>query len=217
VFSKIRGNTDLVELRTQAAKLQRMCAAMRATLFEHVTGEEQELWPLFAENFSVEEQQDIVGMIIGRTGAEVLQAMLPWVTGELCGLAVPSPLAVSIPLPPNILDRSSVEFLAVRVRGFSRPCCPGPPPPRGSRVCFVGSSIEAHLPFPPPSPFPADILDRSSSGYILAVGVRGFCRPCCPCPPPLPLSSSPSSTLPSLQHRGGEMLHKCEGLRSMPL
>ena len=59
-----------------------MCAAMRATLFEHVTGEEQELWPLFAENFSVEEQQDIVGQIIGRTGAEVLQAMLPWVTGK---------------------------------------------------------------------------------------------------------------------------------------
>ena len=70
------------ELRSQAAKLQKMCAGMRATLFEHVTGEEQELWPLFAENFSVEEQQDIVGQIIGRTGAEVLQAMLPWVTGK---------------------------------------------------------------------------------------------------------------------------------------
>lgn len=71
------------ELRSQAAKLQKMCAGMRATLFEHVTGEEQELWPLFAENFSVEEQQDIVGQIIGRTGAEVLQAMLPWVTGKI--------------------------------------------------------------------------------------------------------------------------------------
>ena len=58
-----------------------MCAAMRATLHEHVKAEEQELWPLFAENFSVAEQEDIVGMIIGRTGAEVLQAMLPWVTG----------------------------------------------------------------------------------------------------------------------------------------
>ena len=81
VFGRIRKNDNLEELRAQAAKLQKMCAGMRATLFEHVTGEEQELWPLFAENFSVEEQQDIVGMIIGRTGAEVLQAMLPWVTG----------------------------------------------------------------------------------------------------------------------------------------
>lgn len=82
VFNKIRRNTDLDELRNQAARLQKMCAGMRATLFEHVMGEEQELWPLFAENFTVKEQQDIVGMIIGRTGAEVLQAMLPWVTGK---------------------------------------------------------------------------------------------------------------------------------------
>ena len=46
-----------------------------------VRAEEQELWPLFAENFSEAEQQHLVGVIVGRTGAEVLQAMLPWVTG----------------------------------------------------------------------------------------------------------------------------------------
>ena len=44
--------------------------------------EEHELWPLFNEHFTVEEQQHIVGMIIGRSGAEVLQAMLPWITGN---------------------------------------------------------------------------------------------------------------------------------------
>ena len=59
-----------------------MCAAMRATLEQHVKAEEHELWPLFNEHFSVEEQQHIVGMIIGRSGAEVLQAMLPWITGH---------------------------------------------------------------------------------------------------------------------------------------
>ena len=47
-----------------------------------VVGEEQELWPLFSEHFTYEEQNNIVGMIIGRTGAEVMQAMLPWVTCE---------------------------------------------------------------------------------------------------------------------------------------
>ena len=52
-------------------------AAARA----QVRAEEQELWPLFAENFSEAEQQHLVGVIVGRTGAEVLQAMLPWVTG----------------------------------------------------------------------------------------------------------------------------------------
>jgi len=35
--------------------------------------EEAELWPLFSEHFSVQEQQHLVGVIIGRTGAEVLQ------------------------------------------------------------------------------------------------------------------------------------------------
>ena len=56
---------------------------MRATLEQHVKAEEQELWPLFAEHFTAEEQQHLVGMIIGRSGAEVLQAMLPWVTGNV--------------------------------------------------------------------------------------------------------------------------------------
>jgi zinc finger-like protein len=35
--------------------------------------EEAELWPLFSEHFSMQEQQHLVGIIIGRTGAEVLQ------------------------------------------------------------------------------------------------------------------------------------------------
>jgi zinc finger-like protein len=61
-----------------------MCAAVRASLETHVRSEERELWPLFAEHFSAAEQQQLVGVIIGRTGAEVLQAMLPWVTSECC-------------------------------------------------------------------------------------------------------------------------------------
>ncbi len=59
-----------------------MTAAMRASLEQHVNAEERELWPLFAEHFTCDEQQRLVGRIIGRTGAEVLQAMLPWVIGE---------------------------------------------------------------------------------------------------------------------------------------
>ncbi|KAK6134121.1 hypothetical protein DH2020_032121 [Rehmannia glutinosa] len=42
-----------------------------------------ELWPLFDRHFSVEEQDKLVGRIIGTTGAEVLQSMLPWVTSAL--------------------------------------------------------------------------------------------------------------------------------------
>ena len=79
VFRQLRASCDPAELPSLTGQLQRMCAAVRATLEQHVRAEEQELWPLFAENFSVAEQEDIVGRIIGRTGAEALQAMLPWV------------------------------------------------------------------------------------------------------------------------------------------
>ncbi|GLJ10012.1 hypothetical protein SUGI_0120100 [Cryptomeria japonica] len=66
-----------------AAKLQRMCKSIRVALDQHVFREELELWPLFDSHFTVEEQDKIVGRIIGTTGAEVLQSMLPWVTSVL--------------------------------------------------------------------------------------------------------------------------------------
>jgi zinc finger-like protein len=69
--------------QTLAAKLQRMCKSIHVTLDQHVSREELELWPLFSLHFSVEEQEKLVGQIIGSTGAEVLQAMLPWVTTAL--------------------------------------------------------------------------------------------------------------------------------------
>ena len=40
--------------------------------------EEAELWPLFEKHFTSAEQGRLVGLIIGRTGAEVLQSMLSW-------------------------------------------------------------------------------------------------------------------------------------------
>lgn len=66
-----------------ATKLQNMCKSLRVALEHHVYREELELWPLFDKHFSVEEQDKIVGKIIGTTGAEVLQTMLPWVTSAL--------------------------------------------------------------------------------------------------------------------------------------
>ncbi|CAD7702179.1 unnamed protein product [Ostreobium quekettii] len=76
---------DREGLRELALELNRKCSAIRAALETHVRAEENELWPLFVENFSEEEQHVLVGSIIGRTGAEVLQAMLPWVSGCFSG------------------------------------------------------------------------------------------------------------------------------------
>ncbi|KAF3438579.1 hypothetical protein FNV43_RR21342 [Rhamnella rubrinervis] len=66
-----------------ATKLQGICKSIKVTLDQHIFREELELWPLFDKHFSVDEQDKIVGRIIGTTGAEVLQSMLPWVTSAL--------------------------------------------------------------------------------------------------------------------------------------
>lgn len=80
-------SNDCIEIRKRydkvATKLQGMCKSIRVTLDQHVFREELELWPLFDIHFSVEEQHRLVGQIIGTTGAEVLQSMLPWVTSAL--------------------------------------------------------------------------------------------------------------------------------------
>ncbi|XP_068642965.1 zinc finger protein BRUTUS-like isoform X1 [Aristolochia californica] len=76
-------NNLLKEYNEMATKLQGMCKSIRVTLDHHIFREELELWPLFDLHFSVEEQDKIVGRIIGTTGAEVLQSMLPWVTAAL--------------------------------------------------------------------------------------------------------------------------------------
>lgn len=73
-----RFESEMTQRRNLAGKLQRMCKSIRVSLDHHVSREEEELWPLFGVHFSVEEQDQIVGRIIGTTGAEVLQVRDQW-------------------------------------------------------------------------------------------------------------------------------------------
>ncbi|KAK0573670.1 hypothetical protein LWI29_011781 [Acer saccharum] len=82
VESSVRSETTR-KYNEKATELQGMCKSIRVSLDQHVFREELELWPLFDRHFSVEDQNKIVGRIIGTTGAEVLQSMLPWVTSAL--------------------------------------------------------------------------------------------------------------------------------------
>ena len=68
---------------TIVRKLQETCVALKVSLETHVKTEEDELWPIFEEHFTIEEQEELVGLIIGQTGAEVLRAMLDWVRRSL--------------------------------------------------------------------------------------------------------------------------------------
>ncbi|MCO5569786.1 hypothetical protein L7F22_023501 [Adiantum nelumboides] len=78
ILSKVEEKTTkqsqsfLYQKQALAAKLQGMCKSVRVTLDQHVSREETELWPLFALHFTADEQEKIIGQIIGTTGAEVL-------------------------------------------------------------------------------------------------------------------------------------------------
>ncbi|XWS51065.1 hypothetical protein CRYUN_Cryun12cG0144200 [Craigia yunnanensis] len=63
--------------------LQETCKSMHKLLSDHVHREEVELWPLFRECFSLEEQEKIIGSMLGRTGAEILHDMIPWLMAPL--------------------------------------------------------------------------------------------------------------------------------------
>ncbi|KAJ0105207.1 hypothetical protein Patl1_19149 [Pistacia atlantica] len=82
-FSAAHGDDLMAKYIELTTKLQGMCKSIKVTLDHHIFREELELWPLFGRHFSLEEQDKIVGRIIGSTGAEVLQSMLPWVTSAL--------------------------------------------------------------------------------------------------------------------------------------
>lgn len=83
--SKANSNMDRIMLRHYqlCMRLHNMCKSMHKLLSDHVHREEVELWPLFRECFSIQEQERIVGCILGRTKAEILQDMIPWVMASL--------------------------------------------------------------------------------------------------------------------------------------
>lgn len=90
LFSAMTDTMDVAALdqrmlmyQDMCMKLHGMCKSMQITLGHHVHREEIELWPLFLEHFSEEEQEKIIGSIIGRTRAEILQTMIPWLMASL--------------------------------------------------------------------------------------------------------------------------------------
>ncbi|KAK4257144.1 hypothetical protein QN277_006769 [Acacia crassicarpa] len=64
-------------------KLQEMCKSMHKILSDHMNREEIEIWLLIREFFSNKEQMKIVGCMLGRIRAEILQDMIPWLMTSL--------------------------------------------------------------------------------------------------------------------------------------
>ncbi|KAE9610036.1 putative aminoacyltransferase, E1 ubiquitin-activating enzyme [Lupinus albus] len=64
-------------------KLQQMCKSMHKLLSDHLNREEIEIWPMIRELFSNQEQEKIIGCMLGRIKAEILQDMIPWLMASL--------------------------------------------------------------------------------------------------------------------------------------
>ncbi|XP_028784078.1 zinc finger protein BRUTUS-like At1g18910 isoform X2 [Neltuma alba] len=67
----------------QCRKLQEMCKSMHKLLSDHMNREEIEIWHLIREFFSNKGQIKIIGCILGRIRAEILQDMIPWLMASL--------------------------------------------------------------------------------------------------------------------------------------
>lgn len=64
-------------------KLHDMCISMHKVLSDHIHHEEIELLPLFREHFSIQDQEKIIGCMLGRIKAESLQEIIPWLMSSL--------------------------------------------------------------------------------------------------------------------------------------
>ncbi|KAH9624446.1 hypothetical protein KSS87_008876 [Heliosperma pusillum] len=64
-------------------ELEDSCKSLKKILEDHILREETELWPLFRDYFSIEEQETILGYMLGRTRAEILQKMIVWLMAHL--------------------------------------------------------------------------------------------------------------------------------------
>ncbi|CAJ2664463.1 unnamed protein product [Trifolium pratense] len=80
--SKIR-DKSLIRRRDLIRKLQERCKSMHKLLSDHINREEIEIWPIIREFFSNREQGKIVGCMLGRIRAEILQDMIPWLMSSL--------------------------------------------------------------------------------------------------------------------------------------
>ncbi|XP_018436403.1 zinc finger protein BRUTUS-like At1g18910 isoform X2 [Raphanus sativus] len=63
--------------------LQDVCKSIHKLLSEHLHREETELWYLFRDCFTTEEQEKIIACMLGRMSGEILQDMIPWLMESL--------------------------------------------------------------------------------------------------------------------------------------
>ncbi|KAG6403985.1 hypothetical protein SASPL_136219 [Salvia splendens] len=64
-------------------EIHRNCLSMCKVLCDHMYREEVEIFPLFRESFSVDEEEKIIGRMLGTMGAEMLKKVITWLMAHL--------------------------------------------------------------------------------------------------------------------------------------
>lgn len=86
-ISAVRDHQESNETRAQLekllSKLHHTCLSMRKVLSDHMYREEVEIFPLFRGSFSTDEEEKVIGHMLGRTSAGILQEMIPWLMAYL--------------------------------------------------------------------------------------------------------------------------------------
>lgn len=83
LVSTINSDQRKMKYERLCLSLQEMCKSMHKLLSEHIQHEETELWSLFRNCFAIEEQEKIIGCMLGRISGEILQDMIPWLMESL--------------------------------------------------------------------------------------------------------------------------------------
>ncbi|XP_013664416.1 zinc finger protein BRUTUS-like At1g18910 [Brassica napus] len=77
-------NSNAVEkYENLCLSLQDVCKSIHKLLSEHLHREETELWSLFRNCFTIEEQEKIIASMLGRMSGEILQDIIPWLMESL--------------------------------------------------------------------------------------------------------------------------------------
>lgn len=76
-------NETMAQLGKLLSKLHHTCLSMRKVLSDHMYREEVEIFPLFRGSFSIDEEEKVIGLMLGRTSAVFLQEMIPWLMAYL--------------------------------------------------------------------------------------------------------------------------------------
>lgn len=82
-IGELRCGSDGEEVSGLVRKLHALAQTLRDEMEAHLRSEEEHMWPVLKEHFTVEEQTETVAMIFGQLSGSRLRELLPWMIRKL--------------------------------------------------------------------------------------------------------------------------------------